>query len=80
MLAEARLELLLIDSPEDFFGAGYDTLEFIIQDSTTYAGWKTHADTTCFACNFPEIDFNTRTLIGKYERLTCAEIPVVKNY
>ena len=78
MMNNSRLELLLINSPEDIFGAGFDTLEFIVNDDSTYNSWKSIAYTNCLACNFPEIDFNTRTLIGKFEYLDCSENPLVK--
>lgn len=74
----ATLELLLISNPADIFGEGFDTLEFIVNSDSTYNSWKSIADTTCLACNFPEIDFDTRTLIGKFEYLTCHEGALVK--
>ena len=77
-MSNSRLELLLIDRPVDIFGEGYDTLKFIVNDDSTYNSWKTIADTSCLACNFPEIDFSTRTLIGKFEYLDCSASPLVK--
>lgn len=77
-MGNSRLELLLINNPNVVLGEGYDTSSFVINDDSTYNSWKSIADTTCLACNFPDIDFSTRTLIGKYEELTCSEVPLVK--
>jgi hypothetical protein len=78
MMTGANLELMFIEQPASILGAGYDTATYIINDAATYENWKAIADTSCLACNFPDIDFSTRTLIGKYQRLTCSEIPAVK--
>ena len=64
---------------EDIFGEDFTTGKYIINDDTTYNAWKEIAEEKCGSlCSFPDIDFSTRTLIGKYYRLTCTELPAVK--
>ncbi len=66
-------------NPDDVFGEDSVNIgdQFIINDNNTYQEWKTASD-GCAQCFFPEIDFNTHTLVGIYYTLTCNEVPLVR--
>jgi hypothetical protein len=49
---------------------------FIIEEDSIYNSWKDLGG--CLECNFPEIDFSTRTLIGRYQQLPCGFFPSVR--
>jgi len=51
--------------------------EFIINDSTIYQGWA-DSSANCLACNFPNIDFETKTLIGVYYTLDCNDLAILR--
>ena len=50
--------------------------EFVINNDSVYQAWETAAG-NCEGCVFPDIDFNQKTLIGKYYRLDCGEYPLL---
>ncbi len=48
----------------------------ILNSDSLYKKWEAAAQ-DCEECKFPEIDFNNRTLIGKYYQIQCLDIPVL---
>lgn len=74
------IELILTDIyQEEIFGEDYTEAEYVINDDSLYNVWKQNAQNACGStCSFPDIDFTTRTLIGKYYQLACTQLPAVR--
>lgn len=71
-----QIENILFKQEEVIDDPNLLEIDLIIDSDSLYNKWK-DASQDCEECEFPEIDFTTRTLIGKFYRIGCLDIPLL---